>query len=217
MPAKLLLIGKQFGRLKVVSDSPTRKTIGGFCKRRVRCLCICGEEKIADVSNLRKGHTLSCGCLAKEVVISRSFKHGHASRKNRSPEYSSWASMISRCFDKTASSYPAYGGMGMTVCSRWRDFTAFLSDMGERPPKTSLDRIKCELGYAPDNCRWATATQQSRNRGTNHIYTVLGIVGCMSELCERFGTNKGAVIGRLKLGWDKELAFTKPVRKLTRF
>lgn len=57
---------------------------------------------------------------------------------------------------------------GITVCERWRDsFENFLADMGERPSKAhSIDRFPNRDGnYEPGNCRWATAIEQSRNRG----------------------------------------------------
>lgn len=57
-----------------------------------------------------------------------------------------------------------YGIKGITVCERWNDFRAFLSDMGERPEGTTIDRIDGALGYFPGNCRWATAEVQQANR-----------------------------------------------------
>lgn len=76
----------------------------------------------------------------------------------------SWGEMIGRCTNQAHTDYANYGGRGITICERWRNsFEAFLSDMGERPARMTLDRRNNALGYSPDNCRWATATEQNQN------------------------------------------------------
>lgn len=82
----------------------------------------------------------------------------------KGPTYQSWCAMINRCFQPSQPSYQYYGARGITVCERWRSYENFLADMGERPEGMTLDRIDNDLGYEPSNCRWATATEQSRNQ-----------------------------------------------------
>lgn len=89
------------------------------------------------------------------------------------PLYSIYHDMIGRCHRPTHLRYANYGGRGIKVCARWRaDFWAFVADMGPRPDGQTpggraaytLDRINNDGNYEPDNCRWATYAQQSRNR-----------------------------------------------------
>jgi hypothetical protein len=93
-------------------------------------------------------------------------KHGHATLLHGlTPEYHSWAGMVARCTNPKHVGYPYYGGRGIGVCDRWREFANFIADMGPRPKGTTLDRIDLAKGYEPGNCRWATSYQQAQNKG----------------------------------------------------
>lgn len=80
-------------------------------------------------------------------------------------EYRSWHAMVNRCYGNTDRSIH-YRDRGIRVCSRWRhSFDNFVVDLGFAPTERhSLDRIDNDGDYTPANCRWATASQQARNK-----------------------------------------------------
>ena len=80
--------------------------------------------------------------------------------------YNIWCSMIDRVENKKSTSYEDYGGRGITICEEWRNnYPSFKKWALQNGYSNSLkiDRIDNDLGYFPNNCRWATQTIQSRN------------------------------------------------------
>ena len=90
--------------------------------------------------------------------------HGFTRGGHRSPTYYSWQSMRARCTNPNHPRYPYYGARGIRFHPAWSDYAAFLHDMGERPPGTTLDRRDPSGPYTPGNCRWATPAEQTANR-----------------------------------------------------
>ena len=164
MAAKLYLIGKRFQRLTVIQELPARIHPCGTINRKFLCLCDCGNKTEAFVNNLTRGHTGSCGCLQRERASQASTTHGHCQGPSDSVMYRTWQHIWSRCTNPNTPDWKDYGGRGITVCERWNEFENFLSDMGERPPGKSIDRINNDGNYEPRNCRWATPVEQARNK-----------------------------------------------------
>lgn len=187
------LTGKKFGRLSALQRAENR---GGHTVWRVACDC----GKILDVraQHLRNGNTKSCGCLDRDVLIARSTKHG----AHGSSAYISWAGMMSRCTNPNHTDYHLYGGRGITVDPRWHDFSVFLKDMGQRPPKTSLDRIDTDGMYTKSNCRWATSCEQSRNKRNNRWIKFGNEQKVLSDWAQHFGISPSALHRMLSIKGD---------------
>jgi hypothetical protein len=117
------------------------------------------------------------------------------------PTYRSWYSMLQRCTNPRDLGWTNYGGRGIKVCDEWLTIEGFVRDMGLRPVGMSLDRIDTDGNYEPGNCRWATVTEQNRNRTYNVVNPEkLAAIRCdlaaglsQKEAADRHGVSQSTV------------------------
>lgn len=183
-PAIRIHTGDKFGRLVIVKELPSKSG-----SRQVECICDCGIVKRIALSGLVHGKVRSCGCRHIERITI----HGHTAQRKRSPEHRTWVSIKQRCFCRTSASWERYGGRGITVCERWSNsFPDFLADVGKRPSSQhSLDRFPDNNGdYKPGNVRWATRSEQQRNKRSNVWINHEGIKRLLIDVAEELGLDK---------------------------
>lgn len=204
------LTGQRFGALVVLREGERRPSVTGYGHLAWFCQCDCGGSTTVITANLTKGRTQSCGCLQHTGDARRT--HGMA----KTPTHKTWAGMLQRCVNPNELSYPYYGGRGIKVCDRWaKSFEAFLEDMGVRPsPRHSIERKDNNGDYTPDNCKWATRTQQARNKRTTRFVTFRGERIALIELVERYPIVTASIVrDRMdRWGWDLEKALFTPSR-----
>lgn len=196
------LTGQRFGRLLVLERAEDRRE---GTKPRVmwHCLCDCGNKTIVSGASLRTGHTLSCGCKIR--------KHGYSHKERL---YETWKNMRRRCNDPANKRYEQYGGRGIKVCSEWDEYLPFRSwaMSSGYSEELTIDRIDVDGDYCPENCRWATLTEQMNNMTTNRNIMYNGETRTMSEWAREFGITYGAMNHRIQRGWSMERIQNTPLR-----
>jgi hypothetical protein len=205
------LTGQRFGKLTALKrdENPHKGNARWLCQ------CDCGGISATRSNKLISGHTKSCGCLQRENTTKRNLKHGQSRRRKETRTYRIWKAMLARCTNPNALHWRHYGGRGIKVCENWRNFEAFLLDMGEVPSsKHSIDRINNDGDYCPENCRWATQKQQVGNTRRARLLTFDGKTRCLSEWAEITKIGARTLGTRLnRLGWSIEDALTTPIGK----
>ena len=100
------------------------------------------------------------------------------------------------------------------MCEEWKNslgaFGNWALESGYRDDLT-IDRIDVNGNYEPSNCRWIDMKAQGRNRRNNHVETVNGITGTITELAEEYGIKVPTLFGRIGRGWTIEEAINIPV------
>lgn len=138
--------------------------------------------------------------------------------------YHVWAGLKQRCLNPTAPQYPAYGGRGITVCDEWRTnyltFRAWARVNGYQP-HLQIERIDNDRGYSPENCRWATRSEQANNRRTSRLVAAFGETKTVAQWvsdprCAVTGRAHERITQRLNAGWSPERAISTPPRKKVR-
>lgn len=206
------LIGMKFGRLTVIDYAADHIQKSGKHRTQWLCRCECGNTVIAQSFNLKSGNTKSCGCYANEVRVQGNIIHGD--RHTRL--YTIWSAIKNRCYNRQAPTYYRWGGRGIKMCDEWRDsylrFKTWALNNGYSED-LSIDRIDNNLGYNPDNCRWATAKIQANNRSNSKLFCYSGNMYTISELSDMSGISYHTLFARInKLHWSVEKAISTPVR-----
>lgn len=189
------LTGKRFDRLIVLEQVPN---IGKYTAWR--CLCDCGNEKIAKSVDLKRGHTKSCGCLNRE---GGHFTHGMSDGRL----YRIWHAMRNRCNNQNSPAYKYYGDRGIHVCEEWENsFESFMEWSLKNGYKENLtiDRIDNNGEYNPSNCRWVSMAVQNKNKRNSLSFTFNGQTKSISELSKTTGIHYQTLIYRIKTGMPPE-------------
>ena len=162
------------------------------------CKCSCGDVSEYIATRVRNNRVNQCKQCATKASAEKIKTHGMRNSK----EYSTWSAMKARCIYIESKDFYRYGGKGIFICSEWANsFEAFFEHIGPAPShQHSIDRIDNLKGYEPNNVRWATKTQQQRNKN-NSVYVTNGKnVFHINDVATKLGISRGAAHLRLKRG-----------------
>jgi hypothetical protein len=187
------LQGLVFGSLTVTERADTTN----LNHPKWLCSCKCGRYSIVSQSNLVCGRTKSCGCSRTEAIKRANTTHNQSATRG----YRIWSGMMTRCLNPKHSSYPRYGGRGITIDPLWTKFTNFISDMGEPPLGHSIEREDNNQGYSKSNCKWATPLEQANNRRNVHLYDIGFGPQSLAQIAARLRIPYTTITKRITAGW----------------
>lgn len=207
------IVGLKSGLLTVISFAKIHEVCGSSMWL---CSCECGKEVIVKRTYLVANKvSQSCGCYKSKLSSDRGKNNKYAVRhglyNGNRRLFTIWTGMKTRCFNTKVREYHQYGGRGITMLEEWRlSFTVFYEwaiSTGYND-SLSIDRIDVNGSYVPENCRWATTMEQSRNRRNSRLYTYNGVTRNSVDWATLFGISVQVLNQRIKLGWTMEKALT---------
>lgn len=187
------MTGTRVGRLTVIAKAERTKS----GKTQWLCKCDCGNEVIVSRRHLKDASTKSCGCYRREHSSQANRTHGM--RKTRL--YRIWTGIKDRCNNPKSKYWKRYGGRGITVCENWNNsFDAFYewATNNGYTENLTLDRKDNDLGYCPENCRWATYQEQENNRSNNVLYLIDGETLTLAQLSRKVGLTRAITAKKYK-------------------
>lgn len=181
-----------------VLDEAERKN-----KQRVwNCQCKCGNSYRITQCNLTTGKSRMCRDCSRAIL-----KELPKNTEHRL--YATWKSMRTRCNNPNVQHYHNYGGRGIKVCERWEDFNLFIEDMFSTFEEgLTLDRKDNNLGYHPNNCRWADTETQMNNQEKCLSLLFEGQHHTEAQLARKTGVSRTTIQKRRNKGYSvKEMVY----------
>lgn len=204
------IVGKDFGYWYVLEYGYKRKKGRRHYYHYYKCICKCGKIKFVNREHLLDGKSKSCGCFAIEQRKINAIVHDLY--YNNKKLYGIYSGIKERCLNSNNKAYSNYGGRGIKICDEWKnDFKVFYdwAMSNGYQENLTIDRIDVNGNYEPNNCRWITRKEQSRNKRNTIYITYKNETKPLIIWCELLNLPYAKVKYRLKhLNWNAEKAFS---------
>ena len=187
------IAGKVYGNLTVIKFEYLRNNYSYWL-----CQCDCGKTRI-----IRKDGIIGRKQIPDQCRCNPTMGYG-------TKEYTAWVHLRQRCYNPRDKRYHSHGARGIKVCERWlNSFENFLSDVGYAPTKKhTIERNDNDGNYEPSNCRWATYTEQARNKRLTRWIEYNGQKKSLAQWCEELDLPYSTISYRILHGWDVARAFS---------
>ena len=198
----IIPIGTKFGHWTVIGE-PIRDKNGYHKKYLCECDCEKHTQRYVDSQNLKRGKSISCGCVTAECTRKRRTKHGEAGTRL----FYILVNMKERCFNPNSNAYKNYGERGIVVCQEWMHSYECFRDWELKngySDDLTIDRIDVNGNYEPTNCRWATNKEQCNNKRNNQLITYNGETHNTAEWSDILGIKKQTLQSRIDRGYPIE-------------
>lgn len=167
-------INRKYNKLTILREYKKENNNSTY----VLCQCDCGNTTIQSLSTVINNKVKSCGCL-------RTYKYENEIINKRL--YKIWQHVKSRCYCKTDPKYKNYGARNITICDDWKDdflvFQKWAINNGYNDSLT-IERIDVNGNYTPDNCKFISFSEQTKNKTCSHYYKVNNKIYSLKELAE---------------------------------
>lgn len=197
------LTGQKYNRLSAIKFLEIRKNNAIWLFE-----CDCGETIEGKASDVRRGHTKSCGCYHIDKITKHGIRHTKL--------YNIHSAIKDRCYNPNCKAYHNYGGRGITMCQEWLDSNSGVGKFYEWAMSNgykeglSIERINVNGNYEPSNCKWATYKEQNNNTRRTNFIKINGVTKKLTEWAEISGLSTNVILDRYKKGLVEEDLLKKP-------
>lgn len=198
----------KYGKLEILAINHKKKYSNGTVIEFAKCKCDCGNVKVINFNNIKRGLVKSCGCIVKT-------QKGNSKTRL----YQAYKHLLHRCYDEKDVNYKNYGARGITVCDEWKNSFLNFKEWAEcngYADNLTIERKDVNGNYEPSNCCWVTMKIQQNNRTNNRLITYNGETKTITQWAEYCGLSYRNLYYRLKAGYSIEKAIEKPKRCLKR-
>ena len=180
----------EFGDWIVVKFSHINKQNRAYWICRCR---LCDTEKPISSSSLIRGDSTKCRKCATRLSHTMEYSHD--------PVKIIFKGMKQRCYNPNTHSYKNYGARGITICDEWlnnpNSFYMWAYDNGYSQG-LSIERIDVSMGYYPENCKFISKSDQSKNKTNTIMITIDGETKCLADWAKLYNINYNTVRMRIK-------------------